>query len=89
MNLNLLNGFDARNDARFSCVERMGVHRTIEDIIIAAKAVAVHGNRWRIRQFIRHILPWDIGCASIQTRQEKDVADGKRKLSDLRFMQCV
>ena len=89
LNLHFLNGFNAGNNARLSFIESMGVHRPVENIIIPAKAVSIDSDGWRIGEFVRHILTWNICSPRIKAWQEKDVADGNRKLSNLRFMQCV
>ena len=83
LDLHLLDRLQRRHDRRLAGVVRVGVHRPVEDVVVAAIAVAVDRDHRRARQLGRIRGAGDEGGAGAHPRQQEDVALRQRQVLDL------
>ena len=83
LDLHLLDRFQRRHDRRLAGVVRVGVHRPVEDVVVAAIAVAVDRDHRRAGQLGRIRGARNEGGAGAQTRQQEHVALRQRQVLDL------
>ncbi len=89
LHLHSLDRFEARHDGGLTAVVRVGVHRAVEHVVVAAVPVPVHRHDRRARQLRRVRRARNERRAHAHLRDQEDVALRKGQFIDLRFAVAV